>query len=666
MLGNDKSSEIRLDRRQLLSAGGLVAVSASLAGCGFFDRNTADDKRSGTKGKEAPSLADLVKAGKLPPVEQRLPAQPVVVQPVERMGVYGGTWRSATTGVADGAWLFNTIWYDRPLHFDFATGKLQPNIFEAFESNADSTEFTLKIRRGIKWSDGTPYTADDIVFWMEDVLGNKELTPAVPGLMKAAGKPATVTKVDDLTVKVTFAAPNGLWLRRLDGAFGTGNTMHERPKHYLQQFHPKYASNLDGLVKQAGVAHWGELFNQKADRAANPELPSLHPWVLKTPLADGRVLAERNPYYWKVDPDGSQLPYIDQVIFELVADAEVMLTRGSGGEFDLHMRHFNTQRNKPVLADNREKGNYRFFDISPESMCTGIIALNLTHKDPMKRAIFANKDFRIGLSHALNREEIIKAIYASQGEPYQAAPRPESEFYDEEFAKQYTEYDISRAKEHLDRVLPKLDGDGLRLGPDGKRFSFTIEIATGFNAEWIDVAELAKGYFRAVGVDIQVKTEDRTLFTERVIGNATRPGSGNQHDAVIWSGAGGGVDIMLRPHFFVPAVGVGEVFYGKEWTDWVVTAGAQGTQPPARVKQQLDLYAEVGKTADQDKQKSLMKEVLNIAKEEFYAIGISLLPKEYGIAKNNFRNVPATVSASVIKPPPGNTQPCQFFIESGA
>src|SRR5690606_2439363 len=265
-------------------------------------------------------------------------------------------------------------------------------------------------------------------------------------------------------------------------------------------------------------------FSQKRSMWENPDLPSLQAWKITTPLADGsQAVAERNPFYWKTDPDGRQLPYIDRIVYEYISDPETILTRALAGELSMHSRHINTIRNKPVLAQSRETGGYRFFDITPEQMNTGVISFNLTHTDPVKREVFNNKDFRIGLSHAINREEIIQTVFMSQGEPYQAAPRPESEFYDEEFAKQYTEYDPDLAREYLDRVLPEVDDDGFRLGPDGKRFTFGVQVAIGFRPEDMEVMELVQRYWEEVGVKMNIQPQDRSLFDQRV--------NGNQHDA---------------------------------------------------------------------------------------------------------------------------------------
>jgi peptide/nickel transport system substrate-binding protein len=283
-----------------------------------------------------------------------------------------------------------------------------------------------------------------------------------------------------------------------------------------------------------------------------------------------------------------------------------------------------------------------------------VLSLNLTHRDPVLRRIFRDKDFRIGLSHAINRQEIIDVAYQKQGEPFQAAPRPESEFYDETFAKQYTEYDVARAEEHLDRVLPEKDREGFRLRPDGKRLSFVIEFANGIWPEYPSVLELVRGYARKVGLDIRVLGEDRSLFD-------VRTGEAQQHDAAVWQGAGGWNDIYLNPYFYLP-VSVGATYFAYQWWQWYRTGGKSGEEPPEATRRQLQLWDRIRATSDDQERADLMREVLAIARDEFYVLGINLQPEEYATVANRLRNVPAEMPNSWVYPTPGPTNPEQYFI----
>ncbi|MEZ4637678.1 MAG: ABC transporter substrate-binding protein [Caldilineaceae bacterium] len=431
-----------------------------------------------TAAKEAPMLAEMVAAGELPPLEERIPTNPMVVTPVESLGEYGGTWRTGLRGGQDNAWLVRTIGYDYLVRWDPAWSEVVPNLAESVEASDDATEFTFHLREGTKWSDGEPFTADDIVFWYEATVADEgyAATHPVGGWLIAGDEPVVVEKIDDYTVVFRFAAPNGLFLQRMATPSGAGIV--EVPEHYCSQFHASYTDDLDALIAENNATDWVNLFELKCGgvpgtpytaRWYNADLPVISAWDISIPYGgtSTQVVAERNPYYWKVDTEGRQLPYIDRFLAEIGEDVEVLTLRALNGDIDMQDRHIATLANKAVFADNAEAGEYGFFDTIPSGMNTVAIALNLTHKDPVKREIYQNKDFRIALSHAINRQEIIDVVYVGQGEPYQLAPRPTSPFYNETLAKQYTEYDPAEANEILDSIFPEKNADGIRLGPDG-------------------------------------------------------------------------------------------------------------------------------------------------------------------------------------------------------
>jgi len=260
--------------------------------------------------------------------------------------------------------------------------------------------------------------------------------------------------------------PNGLFLQNL--ATPSGSTFTNYPAHYMKQFHKKYNPQVSQEVKKRKLNTWVDLFNLMATAYSNPDKPVLYAWRYRSAYgaeSTTQFVAERNPYYWKVDPEGNQLPYLDRVVYRLVEKPEVMVLMALNGELDFQDRHINALPNKPVFYRNQQKGGFHFVDEVPSSMNTAIIALNLTTRNKTLRQVFNDVNFRIGLSHAINRQEIIDVLYVSQGEPWQAAPRRESPFFDEAMAKQYTEHDPEKANAYLDKVLPRKDGRGRRLGP---------------------------------------------------------------------------------------------------------------------------------------------------------------------------------------------------------
>jgi ABC-type transport system substrate-binding protein len=655
-----KTNRGNLPRRELLGLGGAAFLTTlSLAGCDLSttprgERNRGAGNDELLEAKEAPMLAKLVKNGDLPPLKERLPDKPLVIEPVERLGVYGGTWHTALLGVADAVWMDRTIGYEGLLRWSPDFTKIIPNVAESYESSDDGTEHTFHLRPGMKWSDGEPFTADDIVFYQNDVVNNREITPI------EAKNPAVAEKVDDHTVRFVFERPEGLCIKK--HASGSG-TYVRFPKHYLQQFHKSYNPDVDALVKEEGAEDWVELFGTKAciglgagETYMNPECPTVYGWRTITALGDGqRAVVERNPYYWKVDTEGRQLPYLDRVEYEILGDAEVMLLKAMNGEIDMQNRTIGKPRNKPVLAKNREQGNYRFFETVPTSMNTTVIAFNLTHKDPVKREIFNRRDLRVGLSHAINRQEIIDVVFQRQGEPWQTSPRKESVFYDERLATQYLEYDPELANRYLDKTgYTERDSAGYRLGPDGKRIAAQITFVTSWTPQWADVADLLKAFWKEVGVEIVPQAQDRSLWLER--------SAANDFDIQMWEGElGYDADVLLRPMWYLPLDGT--ITPGPLWREWYNSRGELGEKPPELVARTLDIYDEIQVTPDEAGQQALMKEILQINADMFNVIGISLPANNYGVVKNNFRNVPASMRDSVTCLTPGLTRPEQYFVE---
>lgn len=621
-----------ITRRRLIQAGGTVAA-LTLTGCGFLEPDVDDPGTQETgagSGPEAPELAARVKDGDLPAVAERLPAEPVVIQPVERIGQYGGTWRTALLGPADAAWL-DQLLSEPMVRWDKTMNDLLPNVAASYEGNDDGSEYTFHLREGLKWSDGAPLTADDIVFAQNDVYNNKDISVV-------GDNPVKAKKINDLTVSIILSEPNALYVET-----SLGGGLLNKPKHYLEKFHKKYNPDVDKLVEEEGVADWVELFQRKGGTIEgtpynamwqNPELPRLHAWLPSDRLGDKTTATFiRNPFYWKVDPENRQLPYINEIKFEIINDEEVMLLNAQDGQFDMHFRHFNTPQNKPVLADNGEKGGYRFFETQPAIMNNSLIIFNLTHKDPVKREIFNNLDFRIGLSHALNRDEIVKVVNQRQGEPWQAAPRKESPYYDEEFAKQYTEYSVEKANSYLDKAGYKKDGSGRRIGPNGKPIAFNLAFSSGSTAKPEDTLQLVRGYWQAVGIDARLKSEERSLLASR--------NESNDSDVFAWEGDGG-LNPTQVPDWYFPDPAY--LTFARGWSDWYgeVPDGSP-VEPPAPIKKQMALYDKILLTTDRDEQIQHTKEILQIAKENFLVMGTVLTPPSYGIATNKFRNVPTGI-----------------------
>ncbi len=462
---------------------------------------------------------------------------------------------------------------------------------------------------------------------------------------------------DDYTVVVKFSAPNGLFLSRL----ATPDTldMVRIPAEWAKQYHINYVSqaDMDKMVKEGQYETWKDLFNAKVmgdSYFQQPDRPQMTAWILKDAYVGGatQVTYVRNPYYWKVDPEGNQLPYMDGVSYAVVDSVDAMVPKALNGEVDMQERHINTLPNKPLFIDNQEKGDYRLFTVYDGALNLMTIMFNLNSQDPVKNEIFNNKDFRIGLSYAINRQEIIDTVYVGVGSPWQTAPKESSPFYDEELAKQYTEYDLDKAAEYLDKAGYEKNSAGKRVGPDGKPISFVVEVIDT-NPQWIDMLNMISKYWAEIGIDMQPKVEERSIMYANK--------AALLDDAGVWGTSGFLAEVLLDPRYFLPYSN--ESIWAVGWANWYngVPEG-KDYEPPEAIKQELDLYGQVNATADVDKQVELMNQILQIAKENFWTIGVAVGPDGYGIVKNNLHNV-IDQPSGWLYPNPAPTNPEQYYFD---
>jgi peptide/nickel transport system substrate-binding protein len=607
--------------------------------------------------KEAPALAKLAADGKLPPLAERIPANPLVVA-VEKAGRYGGSLRRGLRGSSDHNGILRMVGNQGLVRWNLAFTEVLPNVADKWEVNADSTEFTFHLRKGMKWSDGRPFTADDIVFSIEDCAKNTELYKSPPSPIVIGGKPGTATKIDETTVKFSFAGPYALFLEQMATPLGQHPTLFA--KHYCSQFHPKYNTGLADLVKAANLSDWGTLFRNKCgdieipSRWGNVDKPTLDPWVVKEAYTGGatRVVMERNAFFWQVDSAGNQLPYIDRLTFNISQDVESLMLDAISGRLDLQERHIDTLQNKPTLSQNMQKGGYRLVELINSGSQQIQIYLNLAHKDPKMREMFANKEFRKALSLGMNRQEIIDLVYLGQSQPYQTGPRPGHPWYHPALAQQFTAFDQAQANAILDKLgYTKKDSSGIRLRPDGQKIFFAIDVIPTLYPDEVDALELVKRHWADIGIDIKVNTIERALYYTR--------GDNNDHDAAVWPGPGG-LDPMLDPRDFFAQHTQGSR-YAIPWAQWYVSGGKDGQEPPDSQKQRMKLFDQARATADLQKRGEIMKQLFDHTAEAFETIGICLAVNAFGICKNNLQNVPAKYPNSWSWPNPGPALPQQFF-----
>ncbi|WP_424990728.1 ABC transporter substrate-binding protein [Fluviibacterium sp. S390] len=599
---------------------------------------------------QAPDLKAAVDAGDLAPVAARLPANPYVVTPLDSVGTYGGVWRSALKGTYDTGWIRRTIGYQPLVAYDFEWTKVVPNVAENFEVNEDATEFTFHLREGHKWSDGEPFTAEDLLFAL-----NVMKSPAYGG-RKANGfewDKITGEVIDPQTFKITLSDPNGLLLERL--ASVEGQFIVNAAKHYCGKYFPDVTADANDIAKAAGFESWSQAMEQSCFfNFVDEDRPLLFAWRQVTPYDGLNQLIEweRNPYFFKVDTDGQQLPYIDKVQMVQTENVEDIVLKVVNGEIDFSNRHFATVTNKPVIYDGQEQGGYTLKPTTDARMNHAIFQLNLTHEDPEKRKLYNEKDFRAALSMAMDREEIIDVVFAGQGEPYQAAPRPSSQFYNETLAKQFTEYDPDTANDLLDGLgLTERNGDGIRLGFDGEPIRIQL-FSPSDQTEFNDIAQLVVEQWKEIGIDLDARNAERSLVYERI--------QNNSHDMHIWWGDGGMSDALLDPRFYFPFNL--ESAYAEKWAQYFMKNGSTLAEaPPADVQKQMDLYIELIASPDNEEQKRIFGEILDIAADQFYVMGTVLPADGYIVANNKLGNVPERQVYTWVYPQPGPMETSQLY-----
>jgi peptide/nickel transport system substrate-binding protein len=610
-----------------------------------------------SKYKEAPILAEQVKAGKLPPVDQRVPSEPLVVPVVERTGQYGGTWRRAFLGPAD-ANNYVRVVYDALVRHSPDGGKIEPKIAAGWESSKDFRQWTIKLRPGSRWSDGAPFTADDIVFWYKDVLLNKDLVPSLPSWMKNAdGTPAVVEKVSPTAARWTYKQPNTLVLTALANADGGDRTYAVfLPAHYLKKFHAGYAKkeDLDKLVAAAGFKTWTELFAARNAPPENPERPTMAAWAPATRVSDQVFTLRRNPYFVGVDPSGNQLPYLDEVRFTFFADIQALNLAAIAGEFDMQERHIQ-MTNYPVFKENEKTGKYRVITWPTFGGADAVVQLNQTYKsDPDLGKLMATKEFRVALSHAINRDQIKESVFLGLGEARQGVPSPGHPYYPgDQYARKYTEYKPDEAGKLLDGLgLTKRDTDGVRLMANGKRVILELSVVPAF-AAWPDVAQLIARDWEKVGVKTVVQLRERALHF--------RMRDNNELMTEMWNEDTTGFPFTGNAKFDPrnsPILTLGPL-YGR----WAQTQGKEGVEPPASIKRIMEIVDQA-KAAGIDQQAKLAQELFRIWVDNLWEIGtIGRTPMVQGVVVTNtrFRNVPTTLGNDWPLRSPGNARPEQFF-----
>ena len=576
--------------------------------------------------KETPGLDPS-----LPPIEERVPAEPLVVD-LEASGRTTGTPGGSLDtliGRAKDVRLINVWGYARLVGYNEQLD-LVPDILEDVEVE-DGRIFTLHTREGHKWSDGAPFGAEDFRYYFEDVASSEDLNPSgLPPFLTVDGKGPKFEVLDETTVRYTWDAPNPLFLPELAKS---RPPFIYRPAHYLKQFHGKYG-DPDFIKKEAEkvkARSWAPLHNKKDDMydARNVDLPSLQPWVRNRDDSDLRFVLDRNPYYHRIDSTGQQLPYIDQVVMT-VADGKLIPAKTQAGESNLQARNISFS-DVTVLKKGEKQNDYTTALWSNTKGSEISIQPNLTVKDPVWRELLRDTRFRHALSLGIDRNLINRVLFFGLGKPVNDTVLPASPLYKAEYATEWAQYDPEKAKALLDEIgLTERNSEGIRLMPDGRPLEIIVETA-GEEQVQDDALELVSEMWKEIGIKLFPKPSQRDNMRERAITG----------DLVmsVWGGFENGIPTSeMPPDDYVPVHGDRLNWFA--WGDYYETGGEGGEKPDWPPAERLmELYdAWLGSRTKEERTK-IWEEILQIHADETIHIGlVSGVPQP--VAIKDVDNVP--------------------------
>ncbi|MGA1803998.1 ABC transporter substrate-binding protein [Rhizobium sp. HT1-10] len=576
----------------------------------------------------------FVKTGKLPPVKDRLPKEPMVFKTgnmPDGVGVYGDTLRHVIGGRPEGwnygagqtqGWggidigLSECLTRTAPLfQVEAKDTEPLPNLAKSWDWSPDGHKLTMHLIEGAKWSDGVAFNADDVMFYWDDEVVDPNVSPLNGATPETFGVGTTLKKIDDYTVEWTFkeAFPRQYLFAMAYGTFCPG------PSHILKPQHPKYSKNTYEQFKNAFPP---EFMN----------MPVMGAWVPVEYRPDDIIVMRRNPYYWKVDEKGNQLPYINEAHYKLStwADRDVQAVAGSGDISNLEQpENFVASLKRAAQPDAPAR-------LAFGPRLTGYnLHMNFSANgwgQPDERAqavreLNRNLDFRKAVTMALDRksigESLVKGPFTAI---YPGGISSGTSFYDRQSTVYYP-YDLAAAKAELAKAgLKDTDGDGIVNFPAGTAGGKDVEIVLLVNNDYGTDKSLAEG----------VIAQMEKLGIRVILNSLT----GTQRDAANYSGR---FDWMVRRN----STELSSVVQNTEQlaplgprTSWHHRSPESGELDLMPFEQQLvDVVRKFITTQDNDERASLMKQYQKIYTENVNTVGLTEYPGALIINKR-FSNVP--------------------------
>jgi len=530
--------------------------------------------------------------GDLPALADRIPAEPLVVAPYDAIGSYGGTLDALSNATESGTSDFMSVRHVNLVRYSDDLETIVPNVAKGWEWNEDFTQLTFFLREGHKWSDGAPFTAEDVEFWYENLALDTNVIASPKDYVLVGGEPMTVDAVDATTVRFNLPAPKPGLLSHFANHYAQGF----QPKHFLGQFHPEVDPNADANAQALGfatgyeaiAAYYGssDWMDTPTPMLSHPDkvagmpadtTPTLESHILISETTEGRHLVA-NPYFFQVDTAGNQLPYINEQDELFVGESEVRLLKLVNAEVDYKSQALNLDY-APLLLENQETGNFSV-DLKPE-IALATFAFNVTSADEGKREAFGNLKFRQAMSLAINRDEINEVVYFGLGRPQQyIAFSPTPSFVPEEVEQHLAQFDPAAANALLDEIgMVDVDGDGMRELPNGDRLVLNLQVAT--QAISVKLVELVGQNWKDVGIDNTVKevTTDEYRSAQ----------SSNQLDVTMYAkGQPLAVILGISELFIPPFDNYFNLRSAMLWGEYIDSDGAAGIKPPDYVYGMMD------------------------------------------------------------------------------
>ncbi len=601
--------------------------------------------------KEAPMLSEMVASGAIPPLAERLPVEAdIMVEPVvEEVGTYGGEWKMPWKGAGD-RWAVGQPTEEALFRFNKDGSKVEPNVAKGYDVNDNSTEFTIYLREGMKWSDGEPFTADDVIFYWEHMLKKetfgKKVYDAYYSVDPATGDKALaeVTKIDDYTFKVTHKYPSVQFLERV----AIDNKWFFAPEHFHRTILPEFVGEEKAL---AIAKEWGYedvesfLVSTGYYYWLNPEIPTLRAWVAKNDADSDQFIMERNPYYWKVDEEGKQLPYLDRIVATKIQDPSHSVLGMLAGDYNLTV--FGAA-DFTVLKENEQKAGFRVIPWSTAAWSSAGIQLNQTIADEKLRKLFQDIKFREALSIGVDRVEIAEIYTNGIADPIQASVPEGLVGYQSGWSEQWAKYEPDRANQLLDELGLAKGADGFRTHPDGSDLTLTIIIDDVALSPFL---ELLKKYYEEMGLKTDLKTVDKATLQEMKYSNQVPLHTENISVA----------NVAFRPDTLVPlrVLTPWSIEYGR----YAESGGKDGMKPEGDVAKIFELWDQIKAAKTTDEINQLSNEIVKIHMKNQWVIGYAGPTPTLVVAANNLRNVPEDYIWADEFRSLGHAHPAQFFIK---